>query len=253
MFFALKFTALALFFAIANGYSINIGKLGMSAVRKMSAKIPKMPSKVRKNGGGNGGLTPPKIGLGASAAGDDKDSNLNPLASFLLAYDKATEKNPILIKGLTSFFGFSIGDLLAQKFLDKKKDIDWARLIRLASFGLIVHGPTGHFFYGFLDGKMPGAGPATVATKVAIDQIVWNPIFGCMFFTYMTLAEGKTFEDVVAKIKSDLWTAVRGSWTVWPIAHTINFAFIPNSQRLLYINSIQIFYNMFLSVIANKK
>ena len=44
-----------------------------------------------------------------------------------------------------------------------------------------------------------------------------------------------------------------GSWAVWVPAHTINFAFIPPSQRLLYINSIQIGYNVFLSFLGNKK
>ena len=42
------------------------------------------------------------------------------------------------------------------------------------------------------------------------------------------------------------------SWTVWPIAHAINFKFIPNSQRVLYINTIQIFYNCFLSIIGSR-
>jgi len=32
----------------------------------------------------------------------------------------------------------------------------------------------------------------------------------------------------------------------------INFAFVPPSQRLLYINSIQIGYNIFLSFLGNK-
>jgi protein Mpv17 len=35
-------------------------------------------------------------------------------------------------------------------------------------------------------------------------------------------------------------------------AHTINFAFVPPSQRLLYINTIQIGYNIFLSFLGNK-
>merc|ERR1719343_1848448 len=52
--------------------------------------------------------------------------------------------------------------------------------------------------------------------------------------------QGKSFEDYKNKIKADLKTAVMGSWAVWVPAHTINFAFIPPSQRLLYINSIQI-------------
>lgn len=39
------------------------------------------------------------------------------------------------------------------------------------SFGALVHGPTGHYFYGMLDSKLPGTKPMTVATKVAIDQV----------------------------------------------------------------------------------
>lgn len=39
------------------------------------------------------------------------------------------------------------------------------------SFGALVHGPTGHYFYGMLDAKLPGTKPMTVASKVAIDQV----------------------------------------------------------------------------------
>jgi len=49
-----------------------------------------------------------------------------------------------------------------------------------------------------------------------------------------------------------LKTAVMGSWAVWVPAHTINFAFVPPHQRLLYINTIQIGYNVFLSFLGNK-
>lgn len=92
-----------------------------------------------------------------------------------------------------------------------------------------------------------------VATKVAIDQILWNPIFGVMFFSYLGFAEGKSVPEVQTKIKNDLATAVMGSWTVWIPAHFINFRFVPPEQRLLYINSIQIGYNVFLSFLGNKK
>ncbi|CAM9369241.1 unnamed protein product [Choristocarpus tenellus] len=125
--------------------------------------------------------------------------------------------------------------------------------INLASFGGLVHGPTGHYFYGFLDSKLPGTKPMTVASKVAIDQTIWNPIFGVMFFSYLGVLEGKTPTEIKDKIAADLQTAVMGSWTVWIPAHTINFKFVPTSQRLLYINTIQIGYNVFLSFLGNKK
>ena len=169
-------------------------------------------------------------------------------------YNAMLEAQPLLTKALTSLTGFTIGDILAQNFVNQDgKPYDPMRTIRLGSFGFLVHGTTGHYFYGFLDSKLPGTKPQTVATKVFIDQTIWNPIFGLMFFGYLNLVEGKSFEDYKNKIKADLKTAVMGSWAVWVPAHTINFAFVPPSQRLLYINSIQIGYNVFLSFLGNKK
>lgn len=168
-------------------------------------------------------------------------------------YNKLLDAQPLLTKALTSLTGFTLGDILAQNFVEgSDKPYDIMRTVRLGSFGFLIHGTTGHYFYGFLDGKLPGTAPITVATKVAIDQTMWNPIFGCMFFGYLNLMEGKTLDDYVNKLKADLKTAVMGSWAVWVPAHTINFAFIPPSQRLLYINSIQIGYNVFLSFLGNK-
>eukprot|EP00980_Cylindrotheca_fusiformis_P031026 scaffold25729_cov137-Cylindrotheca_fusiformis.AAC.3 len=168
-------------------------------------------------------------------------------------YNALLEAQPLLTKALTSLTGFTAGDILAQSFIeDNGKPYDIMRTVRLGSFGFMLHGTTGHYFYGFLDSKLPGTKPVTVATKVAIDQTIWNPIFGCMFFGYLNIMEGKSMDDYINKIKQDLQTAVMGSWAVWVPAHTINFALIPPSQRLLYINTIQIGYNVFLSFLGNK-
>jgi protein Mpv17 len=179
---------------------------------------------------------------------------LNKMAGLWARYNALLEAQPLLTKALTSLTGFTAGDILAQKFIEPgDKPYDVMRTIRLGSFGFLLHGTTGHYFYGFLDSKLPGTAPVTVASKVAIDQTLWNPIFGLMFFGYLNVMEGKSFDDYVNKIKADLKTAVMGSWAVWVPAHTINFAFVPPSQRLLYINTIQIGYNVFLSFLGNKE
>jgi len=53
--------------------------------------------------------------------------------------------------------------------------------------------------------------------------VLWNPIFGIMFFSYVALLELKGIDYVKDKVKNELWTSVKGSWKVWPLAHTINF------------------------------
>mmetsp|Transcript_1179 Transcript_1179/g.2957 ORF Transcript_1179/g.2957 Transcript_1179/m.2957 type:complete len:180 (+) Transcript_1179:65-604(+) len=168
-------------------------------------------------------------------------------------YNRALAAQPLIVKALTSFTGFTAGDLLAQKAVEGKEEFDFMRTARMATFGLLWHGPSGHYFYGFLDSKLPGTSMKTVFTKVGIDQVLWNPIFGIVFFSYLGLTDGKGPDEIVEKIKADLPTAVTGSWAYWIPAHFVNFRFIPGEQRLLYINCMQIMYNIFLSFLGNKE
>ena len=118
-------------------------------------------------------------------------------------YNAMLEAQPLLTKALTSLTGFTICDILAQKFVnDDGKPYDVMRTIRLGSFGFLIHGTTGHYFYGFLDSKLPGTKPITVASKVLIDQTMRIPIFGLMFFGYLNAVEGKLLEDYTNKLNS---------------------------------------------------
>jgi protein Mpv17 len=168
------------------------------------------------------------------------------------AYVRALEEKPLIAKSCTSLVGFLLGDLLAQLFI-VKTGIDYKRLATLSMFGFLWHGPSGHYFYNWLDGVIPGKDAKAVFSKVAFDQLIWCPIFMTVFFTYLGLLAGDSFGVIGNKIKADLFTAVQGSWKVWPFVHAINFRFIPNKFRMIYINSVQIGFNMFLSVLGASK
>eukprot|EP00550_Attheya_septentrionalis_P006615 CAMPEP_0198291716 /NCGR_PEP_ID=MMETSP1449-20131203/9150_1 /TAXON_ID=420275 /ORGANISM="Attheya septentrionalis, Strain CCMP2084" /LENGTH=233 /DNA_ID=CAMNT_0043990395 /DNA_START=16 /DNA_END=717 /DNA_ORIENTATION=- len=168
------------------------------------------------------------------------------------AYNDALDKSPLPTKALTSLFGWALGDLLAQIFITGGA-FDMKRFITLSIFGLIYHGPSGHFFYNWLDSKIEGTGGKDVFMKVAIDQVLWCPIFMTVFFTYLGLVNGDSLATIGTKIKTDLLTACQGSWKVWPFVHAINFKFISTKHRLVFINGVQIAFNMFLSLIGSKK
>jgi len=131
--------------------------------------------------------------------------------------------------------------------------VDWKRLATLSFFGFIYHGPSGHYFYNWLDKQIPGTDAIPVFSKVAIDQVVWCPIFMSVFFTYLGLVNGDSLSTIGTKIKTDLLTACQGSWKVWPLVHLINFRFVSNKWRIPYINAVQIAFNMFLSLLGSKK
>ncbi len=105
-------------------------------------------------------------GGGGGQGGDGNKGGDNPLVAFWKGYNKLLKDQPLFTKALTSFVGFSAGDFLAQKFIDKAEEVDFKRVLKLAMFGFLIHGPTGHFFYNFLDGKIPGTDALSVASKV---------------------------------------------------------------------------------------
>ena len=134
-----------------------------------------------------------------------------------------------------------------------KGPFDWTRWVSFSAFGFLYHGPSGHYFYNWLDSKIKGTDPKSVFIKVAIDQIFWCPIFMTVFFTYLGLVRGDSLTVIADKIKSDLFEACKTSWKTWPLIHAINFSFIPSNLRLFYINTVQIAFNIFLSIIGSKK
>lgn len=126
----------------------------------------------------------------------------------------------------------------------------------MAAFGIFLHGPIGHYWYGFLDRSIMVNAPksaAAVATKTAIDQILWAPVFTSMFFTAMKSMDGRPLSESVDEVKEKLWPTMKVNWGVWPLAHIINFRFVPSSQRILYINTVQVGYNAFLSTMQAGK
>jgi protein Mpv17 len=166
-------------------------------------------------------------------------------------YNNVLGEKPILTKACTSLLGFSIGDTLAQKFVNKGSEFDFKRLARMAAFGFLFHGTISHFFYNKLDEVMPGTAPLTIVKKVFTDQVLWAPIFTFVYLTWMGVTDGLSPSAVGDKIKNDLVKGVVGSWSVWPIVHAVGFKFVPTEQRLLYINTIQIGYNVFLSLLGS--
>eukprot|EP00531_Pseudo-nitzschia_arenysensis_P008149 CAMPEP_0116126684 /NCGR_PEP_ID=MMETSP0329-20121206/6458_1 /TAXON_ID=697910 /ORGANISM="Pseudo-nitzschia arenysensis, Strain B593" /LENGTH=236 /DNA_ID=CAMNT_0003620773 /DNA_START=148 /DNA_END=858 /DNA_ORIENTATION=+ len=167
------------------------------------------------------------------------------------AYNRALDESPLTAKACTSLVGWALGDLLAQIFISTDP-FDVTRFLTLSAFGLLYHGPSGHYFYNWLDSKIPGKDGASVAKKIAFDQILWCPLFMTVFFTYLGLVAGDGFGTIGTKIKNDLFTACQGSWKVWPFVHFINFKFISNKHRLLFLNGVQVGFNMFLSLIGSK-
>ncbi|CAG9462597.1 unnamed protein product [Pedinophyceae sp. YPF-701] len=165
-------------------------------------------------------------------------------------YEEVLEAYPIRTKAVTTTVGMGLGDLIAQIPLGV---FDPLRFLRQALFGLVLSGPIGHFWYLWLDKTVmperPQEGPV-VALKVALDQFLWSPAFTCVFYSWFCIFTGQA-DQIVPTIQSKLLPTMLANWTLWPIAHVINFKFVPSNQRMLYVNVVNVLWNVYLSTVAN--
>jgi hypothetical protein len=144
-----------------------------------------------------------------------KRSSLNLVAGAQeawTAYNSALEASPLLVKSVTASVILGAADLTGQALESQQKEgddaleIDIARTVRFAFFGLVLQAPWNHYYYNLLDGTIPPTEEpwsATNGIKVAIDQFIQAPIFTVLIFAFLGLLEGKSVESIKNQLDED--------------------------------------------------
>lgn len=78
-----------------------------------------------------------------------------------------------------------------------------------------------------------------VLAKMALDQLIMAPIFLVLFFFATKTLEGQPHKLMETLREKYLKTVLYG-YIIWPLAHIINFKFVPNDLRILYVNVVQV-------------
>merc|ERR1711865_152128 len=136
-----------------------------------------------------------------------------------------------------------------------KTDLDVARTVRFAFFGLVLQAPWNHFYYQILDGALPPTPEPwtiTTAVKTVIDQFVQAPIFTILIFGFLGFLEGKSAEAIKQQLDDDYKDTMVANWKLWVPATVVNIAFVPPILRVLYLNGVFFFWSIYLSLKLNK-
>ncbi|OAD62073.1 Mpv17-like protein 2 [Eufriesea mexicana] len=104
-----------------------------------------------------------------------------------------------------------------------------------------------HYWYKYLDIKLPGRNMYIVLKKVIIDQLICSPLCITMFFVTLSILEKSNW----AKLKDEIITKAHrlyiAEWIIWPPAQIFNFYFLPTKYRVVYDNIISLGYDVYTS------
>nr|DAD26916.1 TPA_asm: hypothetical protein HUJ06_028384 [Nelumbo nucifera] len=187
-------------------------------------------------------------------------------------YQKCLAVHPVKTQIVSSGFLWGVGDVAAttvthstkEKYrqnsdADEEFKINWRRVAITSMFGFGFVGPIGHFWYEGLDRfirmrlHLQSKSGRSVATKVALDAIIFGPLDLFVFFTYMGFSTGKSVAEVKEDVKRDFLPALVLEGGVWPLLQVANFRFVPVRYQLLYVNVFCLLDSTFLSWIEQQE
>ncbi|XP_059304503.1 protein sym-1-like [Lycium ferocissimum] len=202
-------------------------------------------------GGGYGGNSDDgDSGGGNSGGGDGEGGSSN--WSLLAWYLSLLEKYPVWTKAVTSALLTLCGDLICQLWIDQVASVDVKRTFLFTFLGLVLVGPTLHFWYLYLSKLVTTPGLSGTLMRLVIDQFLFAPIFVGVFLSSLVTLEGRS-SQVIPKLQQEWFSSVLANWQLWIPFQFINFRFVPQQFQVLAANFIALVWNVILSYKAHKE
>lgn len=82
---------------------------------------------------------------------------------------------------------------------------------------------------------------AVVLSKMAIDQLAFTPVGTVVFYAAMKTMEGDA-ASLPSTLQHKFLPTLMAGYALWPLAHVVNFRFIPSPYRVLYVNAVQVLH-----------
>ena len=94
---------------------------------------------------------------------------------------------------------------------------------------------------------------ASIATKVAVNQAVFTPVFNSYFFGMQAILTGEGAMGTITRIKNTVPTSVVNSLKLWPAVTAFSFWVIPMQYRFMFSGIFAVAWQSYLSFLNRKE
>lgn len=95
----------------------------------------------------------------------------------------------------------------------------------------------------------PTPGMKSALCKALIEQISYTPFAMTSFYFGMSLLESKTVREAISEVATKVPPTYKVALMVWPSVAFINFAFIPERNRVPFISVCSLCWTTFLAYV----
>jgi len=171
------------------------------------------------------------------------------MSRLIRAYEGMLKARPMATKAVAGGTLALAGDVVAQRVKEGRPAVDARRAAAFTGFGVMWTGVFNHWWYGALAAALPGTGALVVASKLAAQHGLLNPlVYLPLFYSSQGVLLGLSREQSLSKAKAEYWSTLTRLWAIWLPASTIMFKFVPVRHQVLYTAGVSLGWNTLLSV-----
>ena len=120
-------------------------------------------------------------------------------------------------------------------------------------YGFFANGPALHYTYSRI---IPKLGPAScvkaLGKKLLFTQTIFSLVSISSFYIFLSKCEGKSTAGTLEELNHKLVPTFITNLKIWPVLQLINFTLVPPQLQVLYVNFMQLWWNVYLSMMKNK-
>ncbi|XP_076159979.1 mpv17-like protein [Ptiloglossa arizonensis] len=161
-------------------------------------------------------------------------------------FREVTQKYPI-VRGMASYtIIWPTGSLLQQKIAGND-ELNYIQALRFSLYGGFFVAPTLYCWLKCSSYFWPKSDLKYAITKALVEQVTYSPAAMCCFFFGINLLEMKPVSECIEEVKQKFWPTYKVGVCVWPVLQTINFFFIPEHNRVVYVSCCSLIWTSFLA------
>ncbi|XP_062021779.1 uncharacterized protein LOC133738286 [Rosa rugosa] len=199
-------------------------------------------------------LSPPSLFSSAffSAKSSSSSAAATATASTGLVgwYLGLVKNRPVLTKSVTAALIYTAADLSSQT-IAKSDTYDPVRTLRMAGYGMVILGPSLHFWFNFMAKTFPKRDMFSTLKKMALGQGLYGPTMTVVFFSVNAFLQGENGGEVFDRLKRDLVPTLLSGVMYWPVCDFITFRFIPVHLQTLVSNGFSYLWTIYLTYMAS--
>ncbi|EYU42710.1 hypothetical protein ABFS82_14G104800 [Erythranthe guttata] len=182
----------------------------------------------------------------------------SPNSGVIGWYLSMIKHRPIATKSITSALIYTAADLSSQTITggDSNSDsnssgYDLVRTLRMAGYGMLIIGPSLHYWFNFVSRVFPKRDLFSTFTKMVLGQMVYGPTVTALFFSLNAALQGESGSEIIGRLKRDLVPTLKSGVMYWPICDFVTFRFVPVHLQPLVSNSFSYLWTVYLTYMAS--